>query len=411
MELQHYILTMENLNMLFNSFSAAVVIAAVVYGFFKWVSDALSARTSKRNAVTRSFEETVAHLSSENSVSQLSSAILLRRYMKEYVHGFDVRRSKIYFLKEQTLNVISSTLRTLPTSVLQKTLADGLAYAGDISNADLQRTNLQDIYLGNKAQRIVMREADLFRADLSFGLIENVDAQRAILYHAILLGTRIKNSDFSYANFQSADLSKCSFTDCRLYMADFKGAYNVPEKIADHLKDGIFVDDIDVSTSYVGSGKTVFFSMPGAMTKDEELLVKEFKTILNAKGFDVVYYTRDTYPRFGQLGRIRHSVRGCCGMVAFGFKQIDIQRGVFRPGTTDEEQWSDKWISTPWNELEVGMGLMNDIPVLLVQDKDLNFGVFDSVISEIFVITLSTDTDMRTLEQNPRFMHWMSLIK
>lgn len=40
----------------------------------------------------------------------------------------------------------------VPTGVFQKTLADGLAYGHDLSKADLQKTNLQDAYIGSKEQ-------------------------------------------------------------------------------------------------------------------------------------------------------------------------------------------------------------------------------------------------------------------
>ena len=71
----------------------------------------LNRRQKDREEYLRSFDTVVAQLSSDKKASQLSAAILLR---------------------------------TLPTGVFQKTLGDGLAYAGDLSGADLQRTNLQD---------------------------------------------------------------------------------------------------------------------------------------------------------------------------------------------------------------------------------------------------------------------------
>mgnify|MGYP003300398159 FL=1 len=71
----------------------------------------LNRRQKDREEYLRSFDTVVAQLSSDKKASQLSAAILMR---------------------------------TLPTGVFQKTLGDGLAYAGDLSGADLQRTNLQD---------------------------------------------------------------------------------------------------------------------------------------------------------------------------------------------------------------------------------------------------------------------------
>ena len=400
---------MEGFDNLLNSFAAAVVIAAIVYGFFKWISDILNSGETKRKMLSASFQATLADLSSGNTTSQLAAAILLRRYFNAFTRSWFFRKK--YFLKNEALNVISSALRTLPTSVLQKTLADGMAYIKNISGADFQRTNLQDAYIGNKKHRIRMRSTDFFRADLSSALLDNADAQGAIFYNAILFGTRLKNSDLSHANFSGADLSNCIFSNCCLYMANFKDAHNVPAEIRDKLKDGIYPFKEMISTKPTRTVASIFFSMPGTMTKADGILVAEYKRILTRLGFNVIYYTRDTYPMFGQLGRVRQSIRECAGIVAFGFKQLHIDKACFRPNTPDETMWENRWLSTPWNELEVGMALMNNIPVLLVHDRDINFGVFDESLSECFVSAITTDTDTRSLESNKLFMQWLSLVR
>jgi hypothetical protein len=48
--------------------------------------------------------------------------------------------------------------------VVQKILADSLAYAPDLRAADLQRTKLQDAYLGDRVRKgIGVSDADFFR--------------------------------------------------------------------------------------------------------------------------------------------------------------------------------------------------------------------------------------------------------
>lgn len=71
---------------------------------------------------------------------RLASAIMLRRFLNR-----NVQKSNL-FLYQESANVISSMLKILPTGIFQKTLADGLAYTTDLSNMDLQKTNLQDVY-------------------------------------------------------------------------------------------------------------------------------------------------------------------------------------------------------------------------------------------------------------------------
>ena len=354
--------------------------------------------------------ETVSQLASTNSTTQLSAAILLRRYLTVFVRK-NIFFDKYYFLKKETLNVISSILRVLPTTVLQKTIADSLAYTPDLRNVDLQNTNLQDAYIGSKHYKIDMSGVDLFKADLSSALIENVNATNAYFYHAILFGTRIKNCDLSNADFRNSDLSNCLFRNCILLNADFSGAYNIPPEISATLKDGKCTCETSITIEDKKSCKTIFFSMPGAMTVSEDVLVNEYQKLLENKDFKVERYTRDQYPQFGQLGKVRHKIRECSGMIAFGFKQLGIEKAIFRPNTIDEEIWEDRWLSTPWNELEVGMGLMHDIPILLVQDDSVNFGVFDKKLSECFVASISTASDIQSIERNPGFTQWLSMIK
>ena len=295
----------------------------------------------------------------------------------------------------------------LPTGVFQKTVGDGLAFAGDLSGADLQKTNMQDIYLGRKDTTIEMEKTDFFMADLSYALVENIHGPGAIFYHSILFNTQIKNSDFSGANFCGADLSNVRFKNVLLKDADFTGAISIPEEIAALLDNGKCTAESRITTTTKKKGRSVFFSMPGCLSKYDEVLTKDYKKILEDKGYDVIYYQKDDYPQFGQFNRIRQSIKEASAMIAFGLKQVNIKDGVYHPDTTKQTSLKNKWLPTPWNELEVGMGLMNDLPILLVKDPAIDSGIFDDKLSECFVATIPSDFDSRRLEANKEFTRWL----
>lgn len=141
-----------------------VVIGTTIREYIRW-KGAKSIETL-RDEYQKSFDKIVQDLSSANTTQQLTAAILLRRF-------FMINEMKKCgdFLKDETINVISSLLRTLPSSVFQKTVGDGLAYAKDISGVDLQRTNLQDVCLEGKSSRLILNNCDLFMADLSYAFI------------------------------------------------------------------------------------------------------------------------------------------------------------------------------------------------------------------------------------------------
>lgn len=387
-------------------FPVIAIIAAVVYGVLHFISEYKDFKSSsqRRAEYMTSFDKIITQLSTDVPSSQLSAAILLRRF-------FSIKLDeKSSFLKTETINVISSILRTVSTGVYQKTLGDSLAYAMDLSGADLQKTNLQDIYIGNKKSEIILQKTDFFMADLSCALIDGVQGQEAILYHAILFGTQIKNSNFENANFSYADLTNTRFKNVKLKGADFSHALNIPEEIQSRLVNGKYQGNEAVTTQSMGSDKTIFFSMPGCMTKEQELLTKEYKRILETKKFNVIYYYRDIYPGFGQFNKVRQSILESHAMVAFGFKQINIEKGVYRPNTSEKEELNNRWMPTPWNELEIGMGLMKGLPILLIKDAGIDSGAFNNGLSECFTASISADYDMRQLDSNETFTKWCAKI-
>ena len=388
------------------------VVSAIVVGVLKFIiNDIYDFKNSnkRKEESKNSLTSIISNLSSSENTSKLSAAIMLRRFMNTKIsHEFP-------YLQTESINVIASMLKVLPTGVFQKTLADGLAYAVNLSNVDLQRTNLQDTYLGRKdGTSILMDNTDLFLSDLSYALIENVNG-KVIFYRSILFCSQIKNCDFSGATFREADLTNTCFKNVILKDADFTGAINIPEAIEKELvlnEDGksIYPHEKPVSAKHYTLDKSIFFSMPSVMSKENELLTKDYKAYLEGLGYNVIYYIKDDYPSFGQLNRIREKILASSAMVAFGFKQTNIHDATFRPQTNNEEKWNDKWLATPWNEIEVGMGLMKDMPILLVKDPHIDMGIFDSNLSECFVANVSTDDDSRKLAQNKEVVKWLSKI-
>ena len=388
------------------------VVSAIVVGVLKFIiNDIYDFKNSNRRKEEskNSLTSIISNLSSSENTSKLSAAIMLRRFMNTKIsHEFP-------YLQTEAINVIASMLKVLPTGVFQKTLADGLAYAVNLSNVDLQRTNLQDTYLGRKdGTSILMDNTDLFLSDLSYALIENVNG-KVIFYRSILFCSQIKNCDFSGATFREADLTNTCFKNVILKDADFTGAINIPEAIEKELvlnEDGksIYPHEKPVSAKHYTLDKSIFFSMPSVMSKENELLTKDYKAYLEGLGYNVIYYIKDDYPSFGQLNRIREKILASSAMVAFGFKQTNIHDATFRPQTNNEEKWNDKWLATPWNEIEVGMGLMKGMPILLVKDPHIDMGIFDSNLSECFVAKVSTDDDSRKLAQNKEVVKWLSKI-
>lgn len=415
-----------------NNVEALYTIGVVMAGAILYViTKLIRTNNQKRQDTQEQFTLVVDQLSKDNETSQLSAAIILRRF-------FDTIIDKDRFRKE-TINVISSMLKIHPTGIYQKTLGDGLAYAINLNYADLQRTNMQDLYLGRKNEKddelekkgqsskrsdndswkITMDFTDMFRANLSYALVENVVGFKTIFNSAILNHTNIKNCTFICADFKYADLTNVYFENVILKGANFKGAIGIPKEMTRHLE---WINQGTKDEEYIykdaesftmdkskrrGGHKKVFFSMPGTLTASEEALTIFYQKLLDKKGIESIIYKRDHYPKDSQLTKVKESIQQSNAMIAFGLKQIEIKSGRLHP---DEKEFEENlWLPTPWNEIEVGMGVMANLPILLVRDDKIEIGVFDKVISEYKIKSLSSATPLTNIETNEEFNKWLDL--
>lgn len=389
-----------------------IVAVPTIMNYKGWLSI-----SKQQSQYQQSFDKIIDQLSSDKITAQLSAAVLLRRFFKvEFNYHIFNKNSKSketdpYFLRKETINVISSLLKTLPTSVYQKTLADGLASCENLTEADLQNANLQNAYIGSKSYRINLAHSDFYCANLSKALITRIDGQECYFKDSILCGTRFKDCNFTKASFQGADLTNVYFKDVTLLDADFSDAYNIPQIIAANLENGIYKGTDKVTTLEVIAPNRIFFSMSGSLSNEEAHITKVYKEYLEKRGYQVESYERDHYPHFGQLTAVKAKIEKCTGMVVFGSKQILIKEGVFRPNLSEETIWQNEWLSTSWNEIEVGMGVMLGIPILLVSNDELKTGIFDNCISEILLdkTSLKPDyKDLRNFEIDESFISWLS---
>lgn len=382
--------------------------ASLIWTGLRW----RSARQESRDASINRFNQLVKELSAQEKETQLSTAILLRQYIQDKTFA------------KQTINVLSSILRVQSTGVLQKTLVDGLAYAHDLSWQDLQKTNLQDAYIGRKLEiplwkdvitlgyatrchKIKMYRTDLFLADLSYALLQNVIGQRAVFYKSIMCFTRVKDCDLRYADFRGANLLHAQFVNVQLDGADFTDARNIPEDIAKRLVKGKYESSIPAYTASYQPTKNIFFSMPSITTPEENSLMAKYEDILVNLGFSVIKYQRDQYPTYGQLTKVRESVLQADAIITFGFKQVELKQAFFRPNTSEQQSWDGKWLSTPWSDIETGMAMMKNIPILLVCDAKVDTGIFDSKLSECFLFKMVTDYHVDKIERSHIFIEWL----
>jgi len=395
---------MDSLKNITGLVTAITALVAGLLGILRYFQ--YKTRRDKIVQVREAFASVVKSLSSEVEVERMAGAILLRRFLDRKT---EVGVAGIPYWRE-AINVAAAILRGQATGNFQKLLADGLAFAHSLERADLQKTNLQFAYLGErkigsvKKSRVaslgpwLKREnaegtvttdlsyADLYRADLSMASLKKAKARGAVFYQARMHNTVLTGADLRDANFFEADLKGARFGGARLAGAKFECARNVPPALASKLDDkGVYKDEaaFELPPSTSGSSPIrVFISKPGYLSYQQQQYMASVLTKLESEGITLQTLERPDYPNFGVFAEVQRLMSDCAGTVIFGFKQLEVRDGVWRLGTPEEEEVKAKWYSTPWNQIEAGWAVMLGLPMLVICERGVAGGIFDAPSGE-----------------------------
>ena len=121
---------------------------------------------------------------------------------------------------------------------------------------------------------------------------------------------------------------------------------------------------------------TIFVSAPSILLAPQERILNNWLTKIYTLGFGMKRLKRRDYQSdvWGQLQRL---ITTSDGVLAFGFRQLSIQVGVWRPGTLQESSGPATWTS-PWIQVEASLGIGAGLPVLAIADHGVAEGLFNS---------------------------------
>ena len=375
-------------------------VAGGIYAFLKAIE--YKTKSTKIIAVGESFNKIVNKLSSKDSTEQISAAILLRRFFDPKT---EMGIGSTPYAKE-AINVIAASLRTLPVNNFQKILADSLAYAPSniLKGADLQKTNLQNAYLGVKDSeniKINLAKADFYRADLSKASFKGAILNGAQFYQARLMGTVFKDADLQNSNFYEADILDANFSGAKLLGANFMNARNIPNEILIHLdSNGIY--HLEELNEYKEKAKIkVFISKPNSLNLEQQIRYNNLLQIIKER-VDIETFERDEYQPFGVLSNIRNRIKGCSGLIIIGFEQLKVEEGDFRFSTNEYKKIHNISLATPWNHIEAGMAAMIGLPILVLADEGVNDGIFENKLDDaiLFYSSFSKKLDHKKLRED-----------
>jgi hypothetical protein len=155
---------------------------------------------------------------------------------------------------------------------------------------------------------------------------------------------------------------------------------------------------------------TVFVSRPAVLTPDQEAMYERWSEGLTALGFALMTIPRTSYTASPWF-QLRNAVGGANGAVILGFRQAIVERGRRRPGTPEETSAAG-WYASAWSQVEAGLAVMADLPVLVVPEGDASEGVFSTDVWRDRVY--GTQMDVWTAgdgSQEPSLREWAMAVR
>jgi hypothetical protein len=120
----------------------------------------------------------------------------------------------------------------------------------------------------------------------------------------------------------------------------------------------------------------VFVSRPAVLSKEQDVRSQQWFRHLASLGFEFFALERSSYD-IVPWNQVRSAVEEADGVLILGFRQLQVDQGLWRPGTT-ECRLAPRWWGTPWNHIEAGLALMTPAPVLVAPEEGVTEGVFCS---------------------------------
>lgn len=359
------------------------------------------------------FRKIVEQVTTGSLDARVSAAIQMRRFLDSKTE-FGV--SKMPYAKD-CLEVTSALLKVMPTSNLQKILADNIRLVPSnlLINADLQRANLAKAYLSDSKRRIDLSGVDFFQANLSGASLRNSIVQGGQFYEATLSGSILRGCDLRSANFyaatlcnvnlRGADLKGTDFSNAKLINVDFSGVRNLAEASFKGSSGygNIFPDGFESPVrSYLSSATAqpkVFISRPGILDIRQSHIVEIIKSKILASGMECIELERGDYEAANVVSKLNKEIGQCVGMIVFGFRGLFIKEGEYRMGTDDHRLIQSAFTSTPWNQIEAGIGIAQEKPALLIHESEVTDGLFDPMVQDSLIHRVEIDSDLKGVSE------------
>jgi hypothetical protein len=132
----------------------------------------------------------------------------------------------------------------------------------------------------------------------------------------------------------------------------------------------------------------VFVSCPTMLSKEQEEKRNIIIKFLEELQIEDRALGRSDYPNDYPLKEVYVIAKHCAGGIILGFEQIYIEKSIRKRNTLEEKEIDSSKnviLPTPWNQLEAGILYGLKLPLIIFKEKDLEGGIFDIGISDVFI--------------------------
>ena len=147
-------------------------------------------------------------------------------------------------------------------------------------------------------------------------------------------------------------------------------------------------------------GIPVFLSHPRPHSEQQEELVTSVREYFVQRDLDPRTLGVSDYDTEVPLASIRRLMLECNGVLVLALKRYRIEEGAAvistRKGKKTERDISGKWLTSPWCQIEAGMGFQLGLPVLVFrEDGVLADGVLEQGVMASYMPEISLKLDVK----------------
>lgn len=157
-----------------------------------------------------------------------------------------------------------------------------------------------------------------------------------------------------------------------------------------------------------GKAIRVFLSRPNPFTNEQEYFIEKLKGVLKQQNIESITLQAQDYSPYESLTVLNEMIKRCYGMVILAFGHTYIKSGTLKKGAiqkgnfyeADEQILNGQWITSSFCQIEGAMAISNNIPILIIKQKDLRI---DGILKEDKKIVSVSDFLLEDTKQIDQF--------